>query len=416
MWRREAEAMGFPGIYLVSAQTFGHRDPGEFGFDAAMEFPPHYSTFVDDVKHQVAELDPNFTGFIYDYEQAVANSISTAPSDYKVFPTATLSWDNTARKGANAHIAANFSVTRYSQWLSANAERVSKDKRFSEDEKLIFVNAWNEWAEGTHLEPDQKHGFGYLEATRRVMAQYGPDAAQFIDPPVALKRTADMALIIHLHFSDVWPEFAESIRALGDDAVDIYATATSVEAAILIVTSFPQAYVELVDNRGRDIRPFLHIFGKIYALGYEAICKVHGKKSLHRADGAILRKSAFLALLQSEAILRLKANLKIGLLVPADCLMPHNVKNMASNEPLTIEIAKSLGLKFSFNRFPAGSMFWFRPDALKPLLKIASHEFDVERGMLDGTRPHAIERLFANICEAQGYSVEAIVSGKELSG
>lgn len=410
MWRQEAKAMGFPGIYLVSAQAFGHRDPREFGFDAAMEFPPH-TTFSEEVSQNLLDLDPDFSGHIFDYDQVVANAVTVPPTEYKVFPTATLSWDNTARKSICAHVFTNFSVTRYSQWLAANAERVSKDKRLSADEKLVFVNAWNEWAEGTHLEPDQKHGFGYLEATRRVMAQYGPDAGPFLDPQVPKKRMANLAVILHLHFSELWHELAEAIRSMGEGVTDIYATATSVEAANLIVASFPNAYVELVDNRGRDIRPFLHIFGKIHAMGYVGICKVHGKKSSYRDDGDTLRKSAYDAILTSEAISRLKADPQIGLLVPTASLIPHTEKNMTYNRALTEEIAKSLGLRFIFGHFPAGSMFWFRPEALKPLLKVATYEFDVERGLVDGTRAHAVERLFANICEAQGYSVSTITGG-----
>ena len=44
-------------------------------------------------------------------------------------------------------------------------------ERFQLDEPIVFINAWNEWAEGNHLEPDQQHGRGYLEATRRVIRQ-----------------------------------------------------------------------------------------------------------------------------------------------------------------------------------------------------------------------------------------------------
>jgi lipopolysaccharide biosynthesis protein/SAM-dependent methyltransferase len=405
MWREEARAMGFPGLYLVSAQTFGHRDPREYGFDAAMDFPPHTAE-SGDVRASFSRLDPSFSGNIFDYDSVVGNAVTRAQEDYKVFPTTMLSWDNTARKAARSNIFANFSVTRYSQWLSSNAERVAKDRRFSPDEKMIFINAWNEWAEGTHLEPDQRHGFGYLEATRRVMSHYTRDAETFLDPRPASRRS-DAALIIHLHFTDLWSELSEAVRSLAQ-SVDIYATATSLEAAKAIVADFPDASIELVDNRGRDIRPFLHVFRKIRALDYTAIAKVHGKKSSYRADGDALRSSAYRAILTPAALDRVMSDPSVGLLAPASLLVAHSDKNMTYSGALTRSIADSIGVSFKRGRFPAGSMFWFRPQALDPLLAVPANEFDIERGLVDGTRAHAIERLFGTVCESRGYRIAEI--------
>ena len=75
-------------------------------------------------------------------------------------------WDNTARTGTSAHLLVNDTPANYEQWLDAASHLTTAER--APGERLVFINAWNEWAEGCHLEPDRKHGRGYLEATRRV--------------------------------------------------------------------------------------------------------------------------------------------------------------------------------------------------------------------------------------------------------
>ena len=67
---------------------------------------------------------------------------------------------------------------------------------------------------------------------------------------------------------------------------------------------------------------------------------------------------------------------------------------------------KTLKVSFVYDTFPAGSMFWFRPDALKRLGSLRMANFDVERGLADGTLPHAIERIFCVLAKESGYSVD----------
>lgn len=171
-WREEAVKLGFPGLYLIAAQSFDMTDPTPYGFDAAVEFPPHQVKAVD-IIGEVEIANDDFTGKVFDYEAVVDGAVTKPEPDYKLFRTSMLSWDNTARKQNASHIMARFSVTAYAQWLSALCHRVSRNPKYTGDEKIVFINAWNEWAEGTHLEPDRKHGFGYLKATRDVVAALG---------------------------------------------------------------------------------------------------------------------------------------------------------------------------------------------------------------------------------------------------
>jgi Glycosyltransferase WbsX len=79
-----------------------------------------------------------------------------------VFP----SWDNTARLGGRALVTLNGTPQNYEYWLSAAIKKTRAD--FPGQQRLVFINAWNEWAEGCHLEPDRKYGRGFLDATLRA--------------------------------------------------------------------------------------------------------------------------------------------------------------------------------------------------------------------------------------------------------
>lgn len=164
MWRAEARAMGFDGLYLMATETSGPSDPRALGFDASVEFPPlGYGAPKDTVGLNIR--NPDFRGRIHDYRVVVEEALAQTAPAWPRFRTAMLSWDNTARKPDRADIFADFSIADYRRWLAALCDEVRKRAADRPDERIVFVNAWNEWAEGTHLEPDQRFGFAYLRAT-----------------------------------------------------------------------------------------------------------------------------------------------------------------------------------------------------------------------------------------------------------
>ena len=76
------------------------------------------------------------------------------------------SWDNTARVLGRGLITLDSTPENFERWLNRATNRTLIERKASQ--RLVFINAWNEWAEGCHLEPDQRYGFGFLEATLRV--------------------------------------------------------------------------------------------------------------------------------------------------------------------------------------------------------------------------------------------------------
>jgi arylsulfatase A-like enzyme/glycosyltransferase involved in cell wall biosynthesis len=162
-WREYCRTSGIGEIYLVAALSFGCGDPSGYGFDAAVEFPPHTMTSCINITHKMKILNPHFTGNIWDYAEFVISKKYLTKVPFKIFKTVVPGWDNTARRPNNASIFYGATPGLYKKWL-LNVVQLTK-KTSPPEEQIVFINAWNEWAEGTHLEPDKKFGYGYLQAT-----------------------------------------------------------------------------------------------------------------------------------------------------------------------------------------------------------------------------------------------------------
>ena len=166
LWRTIARREGIGELYLCAAKTYDTGDPTYYGFDAVVEFPPHGLRTVT-MHEQLDLLDPEFRGTVVDYRQFVVDCMTTREPSYTLHRTVMPGWDNTARRQNQALVFAHASPEVYELWTR---ELAAQARRKPPGERLLFINAWNEWAEGAHLEPDQRFGHQYLAATQRALA------------------------------------------------------------------------------------------------------------------------------------------------------------------------------------------------------------------------------------------------------
>jgi len=189
-WRRLVKEKGHPDIYLCSVKSI-HNNLSDseimnLGFNAIVDFTPNGRDkhpmkvmnipqnffrrainkliLLSGLKNKISKLA---VSYVYSYKSLVDKKIETPINGNKTFPCVMPSWDNSARSKM-PFIMQNNDPDLYKIWLEKSIEKVG---HFSDEEQIVFINAWNEWAEGCHLEPDLRNGKIFLEATLQVVKQ-----------------------------------------------------------------------------------------------------------------------------------------------------------------------------------------------------------------------------------------------------
>jgi hypothetical protein len=181
IWREEAARLGIGELFLarVESNFAGERgDPRLLGFDAAVEFQPDALTLLKlkGETHLSAELPADRRWHArgdelwFSYPEVVDAMLDRPPVDYPRFPGVSPGWDNTPRRGDGGAGIRDATPAEYGRWLRRVVEKHRQDgPERNPPTDFIFINAWNEWAEGCHLEPCQRWGRGYLEATASAL-------------------------------------------------------------------------------------------------------------------------------------------------------------------------------------------------------------------------------------------------------
>jgi lipopolysaccharide biosynthesis protein len=160
VWRDYCRSVGLGELHICAALTHGNENYAQYGFDSGVEFPPH-NIKVENCNNQIDFYEAH-KGGVLQYAQIAEFYINRSYTNQSVFKTVFPSWDNTARTKERALVVLNGCPENYEYWLSSTIDLAKKNQN---GDQLVFINAWNEWAEGCHLEPDRWFGHGFLEAT-----------------------------------------------------------------------------------------------------------------------------------------------------------------------------------------------------------------------------------------------------------
>lgn len=418
VWREYFKEQHGLELYLISVLSFDDKDPREFGFDAAMDFAPLSAFFKNkhfpdghfpfmDVRSKL--LDVNFDGVVADYRSIALNKNLIDCYDFKTFPCVTPSWDNDSRKKGKGFVYANSNPKLYARWLDNILDTYTK----KESSPIVYINAWNEWAEGAMVEPSQHLGYAVLNNTARILARYTKKSQRFDK----IAPHGRLAVVVHLFYEEVWEDIVRRLRLI-EEPFDVFVTLPARHSDIDLQTGIKgtQVFKRIVPNRGRDVLPFISVLREVADGGYEYLLKIHTKKSQHRTDGGAWFDELLGGLMPDAAamqnIIKTLARVDTSLVGPAGHIVSLK-RHMGSNEPILrhllersygAEHAGQLLNQRSILPYVGGTMFWARVDALKPLLdlELMPDDFQSEHKQIDGTLAHAIERYIGVIAQQDG--------------
>ena len=230
IWREECEAAGLERPYIVAVLAAGARDPRDFDMDAGVE-RVLYDWMEGQVPPITSDLDAYapLKGRVFSYE-SVKTYYETKPieTDFTCFRSLVPNWDNTARYGINAHVVHGSTPRLFQEWLEV---LIAQTKRaLPSDRRFIVVNAWNEWAEGAHLEADTRYGYAYLNAVGRALANepFGnpaPDSFHGLAvarAAVQARNAGAMLMVTHRWGGGTGRHVEDMIKALMRDGIVVF--------------------------------------------------------------------------------------------------------------------------------------------------------------------------------------------------
>lgn len=248
IWREECLSADVEEPYIVAVLTRGAESPAQFAMDGGAERVLHDWTAgaVQDMRASLSAYTP-LEGSVLDYGEVASHYCAQPSSDHFThFRSLIPHWDNTARYANDAYMVHGSSPLRFQEWLehiiAAERQNLPADRRF------VLINAWNEWAEGAHLEPDTRYGYAYLNAVGRALSgiRYGRDP---------MPNAVDVsALTMHLSL----PGYIQN-QLRGDSALDAQFRKSLAQSTILrkmaaILTDAESDYSDVVPGIVRGER------------------------------------------------------------------------------------------------------------------------------------------------------------------
>jgi lipopolysaccharide biosynthesis protein len=231
------------------------------------------------------------------------------------------------------------------------------------------------------------------------------------------------AVVLHLHYRELWAEFEAVLERLGEP-FELIVTLNERDPALeaRIRSKFTRSRILLYPNKGRDVGPFIQLLHDGHLDEFSFVCKLHSKRSGEKGAravlGAVWRWTLLRELVGSAAVVRriidrFEGDPTIGMIGPRRFRLPNDHMREAAawgrNAEAIRSLAARLGLRPDTVRLDyfAGTMFWVRREVLLELkaLGLSLDDFGEESGAADGELEHALERLFGIVVYAAGLQI-----------
>ena len=428
-WRKAAQEIGLGEILIWTCQTANNTASLlkiEDCIDAEVEFPPH-NLWMESFAVRGVDVGGK-SAFLYNY-QCIVNYIAKRlkRNDVTKVPIhrgCMMAWDNAARRKDGWFTYYAFSLRSLYRWVLAIADRTRKD--FPPEEQFMFINAWNEWGEGTYLEPDEKYGYANINTVSKGLLSL-PFATDLRvineDSPALEKNTFEkgkvprIAVQIHMFYLETLKETVTNLNQI-PYTFDCFVSTDTEEKRQKILEIMTQhcrcrkTVVEVMQNRGRDVAPFLIQLAPILDQ-YDYIGHVHSKKTLTNEHGNEWRRYIFDHLFGSQEYLKrvfylFEHDKSLGIIMPETYPVLELQAEWGGNRDGVAALLERMHCNCELPEiptFPVGNMFWARTAAVRKIfeLGLSQTDFPEESGQVNGTIAHQIERIWVYLAASAGY-------------
>ncbi|MFF9563403.1 glycoside hydrolase family 99-like domain-containing protein [Leifsonia sp. NPDC014704] len=172
-WRERAVEEGLPGLHIATVDVGREMDGidgalSDYGIDAFLEFAPHNRRWTTVDLEKLDRFDPRFEGHVLSYPEMAVTSelVLREPVEEERYPGVMVNFDNTARRQWRPDLWYGSNPYTFRRWLNSAISAVADREP---EHRIVFVNAWNEWAESAVLEPSQRFGRTFLLAVKDAL-------------------------------------------------------------------------------------------------------------------------------------------------------------------------------------------------------------------------------------------------------
>jgi len=416
IWRETSKKIWLGEIFIIAClNDNNYKEMKDLNlFDATYEFSPRDSlkNFVKDRPYLL------YTTTLYKDVEYL-----NASDDFPLYRGSMLEFDNSPRKKGKSIIYENYSPE---QFFMINKKIIEWTReKYNENNRFIFINAWNEWGEGTYLEPDKRYGYASINSLSKALFNKPYNELNINSTNLNLTSSI-VAIQVHLYYIDLISEIVNKTNNI-PFSFDLFISTNSltkknnINEYILNNSKASKVEIIILENKGRDVMPFLNQM-KNKMKKYKYICHIHTKKSIYINIGKKWRNYLFNNLLGSKNIILeifndFESNAKLGFIFPENFYQVLLFFGEKLNKLNKVYMKYILNQLFNKNKlkiggkieFPMGNMFWAKVNAI---FQIFNEDFQnkmpKELGQNDGTIMHGVERIWLYIIKLNGYYYKKI--------
>ena len=403
--RQKARELKIGELYIIYAKNDLDNSYDIKLFDGAYKSPPN------DIK-QIHLTKNQRENYFYYYGLFYTNLISEKKANnLNLYKGSTVEWDNSAINNNNK-IFGDYSPELF--YIMNNLIINWTKNNYNKDNRIIFINAWNNYYEGTYLEPDSKYGYASINALSKALFNLPYKIINY--NLTNLNNTCLVAIQAHIFYQELIKEVIDKTNNI-PVKFDLYIS-TDTDSKMRYFKTYSEKhshsnniFINVFENKGKDVFPFLTQMKEVYAK-YKYFCHIHSKNPNEPSFRNLWRVHLVENLLGSSELISeilsdFENNNNLGVIYPENfykvVVYTMNV-GYGDKKAMNYLLDKMFPGYYVSNKyfdFPAGSMFWARTEAVYQIFKL-----DLKNGVPKDVYdflPYAIERIWLFVAKLNGF-------------